>query len=100
MEARPQAPAGGVPIRVAPDAPPAFLIVANDDEYGCAEVTRSLSTQLRAAGVPVEAHFLTEGKHGFQLGRHSPFPGVRAWPELLSAWLDARGYLTRGRELS
>jgi acetyl esterase/lipase len=92
-------PAGGVPNRVAPEAPPAFLIVAKDDEYGCASVTRALAEKLEAAGVPVAAHFLSEGKHGFHLGRDSPFPAVRAWPELLSAWLGARGYLTRSHEI-
>jgi acetyl esterase/lipase len=92
-------PAGGVPARVAADAPPAFLLVAEDDEYGCASVTRALADKLEAAGVPVKAHFLSEGKHGFHLGRDSQFPAVRAWPELLASWLDGRGYLARSQEV-
>lgn len=32
-------PGGKVPETIASDAPPAFLICANDDEYGCDEVT-------------------------------------------------------------
>lgn len=86
-------PAGGVPTQVTPNAAPTFLIVANDDEYGCAEVTRAIHEKLLSAGAPVEAHFLHEGKHGFKLGRGSEFAAVRAWPDLLTKWLGARGLL-------
>jgi hypothetical protein len=41
----------------------AFSLVASDDEYGCDDTTLQLYTTLHPAGVPVEAHFLAQGKH-------------------------------------
>lgn len=61
--------------------------------YGCAEVTRAIHEKLLAAGAPVEAHFLREGKHAFKLGRGSEVAAVREWPNLLTKWFGARGLL-------
>ncbi len=85
---------GGQPPKVIPaDAPPAFLLCANDDEYGCDQVTLELLQKFRAARVSVEAHFLAQGKHAFNMGERSPFAGVRNWPQRMADWLGDRGFL-------
>ncbi len=87
-------PGGKVPDVIPKDAPPAFLLVASDDEYGCDDTTLDLYTKLHAAGVPVEAHFLAQGKHAFNMGDRSNLVSVKTWPERMAAWLRDSGYLT------
>jgi acetyl esterase/lipase len=90
-------PAGRAPDVIPPNAPPAFLITANDDEYGCDKTTLDLFTKLRASHVRVEAHFLAEGKHAFNMGDRSTLASVRAWPQRLADWLADSGYLNRAK---
>jgi acetyl esterase/lipase len=86
-------PGGKVPDSIPADAPPAFLLVASDDEYGCDKTTLELFSKLHAAHVPVEAHFLARGKHAFNMGDRSSFVSVRGWPERMADWLKDSGYL-------
>jgi acetyl esterase/lipase len=81
------------PKTIPADAPPAFLLCANDDEYGCDQVTMDLLREFRAARVSVEAHFLPQGKHGFNMGERSSFAAVRDWPQRMADWLGDRGFL-------
>jgi acetyl esterase/lipase len=85
-------PGGTAPAVIPADAPPAFLLCAND-EYGCDETTVDLLRKFRAAKMPVEAHMLAQGKHGFNLGDRSPFASVKHWPQRMADWLDDRGFL-------
>jgi acetyl esterase/lipase len=85
---------GGNPPQIIPaDAPPAFLICANDDEYGCDEVTLALLQKFRDAKVPVEAIFFAQGKHAFNMGDRSTFAAVRGWPLRMADWLNDSGFL-------
>jgi acetyl esterase/lipase len=77
----------GVPTEVPHDAPPTFLIAANDDEC-CSPPVVSLLEKYRAAKVPVEAHILSQGNHGFNMGYRSNLKAVRAMPMLMSNWLS------------
>jgi acetyl esterase/lipase len=86
-------PGGGVPDTVPPNSPPAFLLVANDDQYGCDKVTLQLYEKLHAAGVPVEAMFLAEGKHAFNMGDRSKLVTVNTWPQRMADWMKDSGYL-------
>ena len=86
-------PGGQPPMRIPSDAPPAFLLCANDDEYGCDKVTLELLQKFRAAHVSVEAHFLAQGKHAFNMGERSSFVAVRNWPQRMADWLGDRGFL-------
>ena len=52
----------------------------------------SANAALRAAKVPVEAHFFQEGAHGFGL-RFAVGKPVAAWPDLVLAWLKRGGLL-------
>jgi acetyl esterase/lipase len=88
-------PGGNPPNKIQSDAPPAFLICANDDEYGCDEVSMSLLQQFRKAGVPVEAIFFARGKHAFNMGDRSAYSAVRNWPDRMAEWLNDSGFLKK-----
>lgn len=81
----------GIPDVVPGDAPPAFLLVANDDK-GCSPVVMSLLQKYRAAGVPVEAHFLFHGGHAFNMGDRSKLATIHSWPQRMADWLADNNY--------
>jgi len=76
----------GVPETIPPDAPPAFLIAADDDPC-CSAPVVSLLEKYRAAKVPVECHILSGGNHGFNMGYRSNLKAVKAWPQLMANWM-------------
>jgi acetyl esterase/lipase len=86
-------PGGTVPKKIASDTPPAFLICANDDEYGCDKITMELLEKFREAKVPVEAHMLARGKHAFNMGDRSEYKAVRGWPQRMADWMSDSGFL-------
>jgi acetyl esterase/lipase len=81
----------GVPDKIPTDAPPAFLLVANDD--GASNVVMDLARKYREAKVPVEMHILSGGGHGFNMGNRSDLTAVKSWPNRLADWLSDRGLL-------
>jgi acetyl esterase/lipase len=87
-------PGGPEPQTIGADAPPSFLIVANDDEYGCDKVTLNIFEKLRAAGVRTEAVFLSQGKHAFNMNERPNLLTVMHWPQQLADWMHDSGYLT------
>jgi acetyl esterase/lipase len=82
------------PEKITADAPPSFLIVANDDEYGCDKITLNIFEKLRAAGVRTEAVFLAQGKHAFNMNERPNLLTVMHWPQQLADWMHDSGYLT------
>ncbi len=81
-----------IPEVVPADAPPAFLLAANDDEC-CSGSTVNLLQKYRAAKVPVEAHILAHGNHGFNMGNRSKLNSVKTWPQRLADWLADNHWL-------
>jgi acetyl esterase/lipase len=77
----------GVPDVVPSDAPPAFLIAADDDEC-CSPPVIKLLEKYREARVPVEAHILAHGNHAFNMGYRSDLRSVKSWPQRLADWLE------------
>ena len=75
-----------VPPTVPADAPPAFLLAANDD-FCCSGPTVSLLQKYREAKVPIEAHIFTQGGHGFNMGNRSALNSVKTWPQRMADWL-------------
>lgn len=67
------------------DAPPHFLLHAEDDDAVPVENTLRFHAALRARRVPVEMHLFTHGGHGFGLRKAVGKP-VEAWPDLWRAW--------------
>lgn len=72
------------------DAPPHFLVHAEDDEVVPAENTVRLRAALKARGIAVETHLFANGGHGFGLRRAIGKP-VEAWPDLWRAWARTVG---------
>lgn len=75
---------------VAPGTPPCFLVHAFDD--GTVAVANSIAwiAACEKAKVPVEAHLLAAGGHGFGLHLPRDNPGSR-WPDLFALWLRQHG---------
>jgi len=82
----------GIPDKVAGDAPPAFLLAANDDAC-CSGPTLKLLERYREAKVPVEAHIFAQGGHGFNMGYRSKLATLKGWPQRLAEWLSDSGFL-------
>lgn len=77
----------GVPDTIPADAPPAFLIAADDDPC-CSAPVVTLLEKYRAAKIPVEAHILNGGNHGFNMGYRSNLRAVKAFPMYVANWLS------------
>lgn len=72
------------------DAPPFFLLHAEDDDAVPVNNTLLLRTALKAQGVRVETHLFEFGGHGFGLRKAIGKP-VEVWPELWRAWARTTG---------
>jgi acetyl esterase/lipase len=72
------------------DAPPHFLLHAEDDDVVPVENTLRLHAALRAQEVPVELHLFANGGHGFGLRKTVGKP-VEVWPELWRSWARTIG---------
>ena len=81
----------GIPDTVAADAPPAFLLAANNDDC-CSEPIMKLATAYRKAKASVELHLYAVDKHAFNMGYRSPFISIKGWPQRLADWLHDNGY--------
>jgi acetyl esterase/lipase len=77
----------GVPDVVPSDAPPAFLLAANDDPC-CSVPVVSLLEKYRIAKVQVEAHIFAQGSHAFNMGNRSKLNSIKTWPQRLADWLS------------
>jgi acetyl esterase/lipase len=84
----------GIPDKVPDDAPPAFLVAANDDPC-CAISTLNVLVRYREAKRPVEAHLYVKGDHAFNMGNRSPLKSIQGWPQRLADWLGDSGYLKK-----
>lgn len=82
----------GVPDTVTKDAPPLFMIVANDDEC-CSPPVVALLQRYRAAGARVEAHLYAQGDHAFNMGTRSKLASIHSWPQRLVDWMSDSGFL-------
>lgn len=76
--------------QVPADAPPHFLLHAEDDDAVPVENTLRLHAALKARSIPVEMHLFANGGHGFGLRKAIGKP-VEAWPDLWRAWARTVG---------
>ncbi len=81
-----------IPDMVPHDAPPIFLLAANDDPC-CSISIMKLLQAYREAKVPVEAHLFTQGAHGFNMGYRSKLKSINSWPQRLADWLSDNNIL-------
>lgn len=82
-----------IPDVIPADAPPAFLLAANDDPC-CAVPVVALLQKYREAKVPIEVHIFTQGGHGFNMGNRSKLQSISTWPQRMADWLADNNYLT------
>jgi hypothetical protein len=71
--------------------PPTFLVGSARSSDGMSGLLE-LWGRLRAAHVPVDAHFFARAEAA--AGLVSDQPSLGPWPEMLHAWLQASGFLT------
>lgn len=76
--------------QVPADAPPHFLLHAEDDDAVPVENTLRLRAALKARRIPVEMHLFANGGHGFGLRKAIGKP-VEIWPELWRNWARTVG---------
>ena len=72
-------------LNVPADAPPCFLLHAEDDASVPVANTLLMRDALRARGVETETHIYPDGGHGFGL-RLARGKSVAHWPDLFLAW--------------
>ncbi|GGI84440.1 alpha/beta hydrolase [Polymorphobacter multimanifer] len=72
------------------DAPPHFLVHAEDDAVVPVSNTLLLAAALRARNIAIETHIFTEGGHGFGLRRVAGKPAA-IWPLLWHSWAASMG---------
>lgn len=73
------------------DAPPMFLVHAEDDESVPVGNSLALHAALRAQSVPVEMHLFAAGGHGFGLRKAVGTPAGQ-WLELFVSWAGSQGF--------
>ncbi len=83
-----------IPDSVNSDAPPLFMVAANDDEC-CSSPVVSLLQKYRAAKLPVEVHLYAHGGHGFNMGNRSLSAAIKSWPQRMADWLADNIFPTR-----
>jgi acetyl esterase/lipase len=81
-------PAGPIPA----DAPPAFFLVANDDQSHVGAVLDQVA-KYEQAKRPVECHLYAKGGHGFTMGVRSKLASIQSWTQRLADWLADSGLL-------
>jgi len=81
----------GIPDAVPADAPPTFLVAADNDTCCSGSIIRLLQAY-RNAKVPVEAHLFTQGDHGFNMGYRSSLHSINGWPQRMADWLSDNHY--------
>lgn len=80
-----------VPKEIKSDAPPAFLIAANDD-LCCAAPIVELLNAYRKANVSVEMHLYSKGGHAFNMGKRAKTKALNTWAQRLTDWFEDNDY--------
>jgi acetyl esterase/lipase len=73
------------------DAPPLFLVAAQDDGLITAKHNEQVYNLWNDAKRPIEMHIYEKGGHGFGM-RPQNLP-VDAWPEAFETWLQSHGLI-------
>lgn len=76
----------GIPDIIPADAPPAFMLAANNDPC-CSLPIITLLQKYRTAKVPVEVHIYAQGSHAFNMGYRSPYITLKNWPQRMAEWM-------------
>jgi acetyl esterase/lipase len=83
--------AGWEDVPVPVDAPPLFILCADDDDMATTNSIR-LYRDWKAAGHSAELHIYSKGGHGFGMNKHD-LP-CDTWIERFGDWLQAQGFIS------
>ena len=83
-----------IPKEIKSDAPPAFLLAANDDTC-CSAPIVDLLNKYRQANVPIEMHLYSKGGHAFNMGKRSKTNALKTWPQRLTDWFEENNYFMK-----
>ena len=86
-------PANG--LRVTKDAPPTFILQAQDDPVDNIHESLTYYLALLKANVPTELHLYPHGGHAFGLRRTEQ--AITQWPRLVETWMQGIGMLPKDR---
>ena len=73
------------------DAPPLFIVIADDDRIISANSSAHLYMAWHYAGKPAELHIFRRGDHGFGMKRQNG-PSDK-WIDLFYAWMESSGFV-------
>ncbi len=76
------------------DAPPLFIVIADDDRLISPNSSARLYMAWHAAGKPAELHIFRRGNHGFGMKKQNG-PSDH-WIELFYGWMESSGFLKPG----
>ena len=80
-----------IPKQIKADAPPAFLVAANDDSCCSAPIVELLNGY-RKANVSVEMHLYSKGGHAFNMGKRAKTNSLKTWSQRLADWFEDNNY--------
>ncbi|MEO7975986.1 alpha/beta hydrolase [Flavobacterium sp.] len=83
-----------IPKEIKDDAPPAFLVAANDDSC-CSGPIVELLNGYRKANVPVEMHLYSKGGHAFNMGKRAKTNSLKTWSQRLTDWFEDNNYFVK-----
>ena len=83
-----------IPKEINSDAPPAFLLAANDDSC-CSAPIVDLLNKYRQANVPIEMHLYSKGGHAFNMGKRAKSSSLKTWPQRLTDWFEDNNYFVK-----
>jgi acetyl esterase/lipase len=83
-----------IPKEIKADAPPAFLVAANDDSC-CSSPIIELLNGYRKADVPVEMHLYSKGGHAFNMGKRAKTNSLKTWSQRLTDWFEDNNYFIK-----
>lgn len=83
-----------IPKEIKSDAPPAFLIAANDDSC-CSGPIVELLNGYRKANVSVEMHLYSKGGHAFNMGKRAKTNSLKTWSQRLADWFEDSNYFVK-----
>src|SRR4051795_1339303 len=73
------------------DAPPLFIVIADDDKLISPNSSARLYMAWHSAGHPAELHIFRQGNHGFGMKKQNT-PSDR-WIDLFYGWMQSSGFL-------
>jgi len=83
-----------IPKEIKADAPPAFLVAANDDSC-CSAPIIELLNGYRKTDVPVEMHLYSKGGHAFNMGKRAKTNSLKTWSQRLTDWFEDNNYFVK-----